>query len=79
MNHLTKDEILDKLEDLIYLASLHERTLEIKLLTQISETIEASELPTFGQQLRFLIGRDEYSSKLINSEEARDYHPRRNP
>ena len=79
MNHLTKDEILDKLEDLIYLASLHERTLEIKLLTQISETIEASELPTFGQQLRFLIERDEYSSKLINSEEARDYHPRRNP
>jgi len=68
MNHLSKEEILNHLSDLIYLASLHERTLEIKLLTQISETIEASKLPTFGQQLRFLIERDEYSSKLINSQ-----------
>ena len=78
MQHLTKDEILDHLSDLIYLASLHERTLEVNLLTQISETIEASEIASL-QELEFLTDFSEYSSKLINSEEARDWHPRRNP
>ena len=78
MNQLSKEEILNHLEDLVYLASLHERTLEIKLLTQISETIEASEIASI-QELEFLTDYADYSSKLINSEEARDYHPRRNP
>ena len=67
MNHLSKEEILNHLEDLIYLASLHERTLEIKLLTQISETIEASEIASI-QELEFLTDFSEYSSKLINSQ-----------
>jgi hypothetical protein len=68
MKQLCKEEILSKLKDLIYLASLHERTFEIKLLTQISETIKASELPTFHDQITFLIDRQEYSSKLIDSQ-----------
>ena len=67
MNQLTKEEILNHLSDLIYLASLHERTLEIKLLTQISETIEASEIASI-QELEFLTDYADYSSKLINSQ-----------
>ena len=67
MNQLSKEEILNHLSDLIYLASLHERTLEIKLLTQISETIEASEITSI-QELEFLTDFSEYSSKLINSQ-----------
>ena len=67
MNQLSKEEILNHLSDLIYLASLHERTLEIKLLTQISETIEASEITSL-QELEFLTDFSEYSSKLINSQ-----------
>ena len=67
MQHLTKDEILDHLSDLIYLASLHERTLEVNLLTQISETIEASEIASL-QELEFLTDFSNYSSKLINSQ-----------
>lgn len=67
MNYLTKEEILDHLNDLIYLASLHERTFEIKLLTQISETIEASEIASL-QELEFLTDLSDYSSKLINSQ-----------
>ena len=67
MNQLSKEEILNHLSDLIYLASLHERTLEIKLLTQISETIEASEIASL-QELEFLTDYQDYSSKLINSQ-----------
>jgi len=67
MNHLTKDEILQHLEDLIFLANLHERTLEVKLLSQISETIEASEIASL-QELEFLTDYQDYSSKLINSQ-----------
>lgn len=67
MNHLSKEEILDHLSDLIYLASLHERTLEVNLLTQISETIEASEIASL-QELEFLTDYADYSSKLINSQ-----------
>ncbi len=67
MNQLSKEEILNHLSDLIYLASLHERTFEIKLLTQISETIEASEIASI-QELEFLTDYAEYSSKLINSQ-----------
>lgn len=67
MNHLSKEEILDHLSDLIYLASLHERTLEVNLLTQISETIEASEIASI-QELEFLTDYADYSSKLINSQ-----------
>ena len=67
MNHLTKEEILNHLEDLIYFASLHERTLEVNLLTQISETIEASEIASI-QELEFLTDYADYSSKLINSQ-----------
>ena len=67
MNHLSKEEILNHLSDLIYLASLHERTLEIKLLTQISETIEASEITSI-QELEFLTDLSDYSGKLINSQ-----------
>lgn len=67
MNQLSKEEILNHLSDLIYLASLHERTLEIKLLTQISETIEASEITSL-QELEFLTDLSDYSSKLINSQ-----------
>lgn len=67
MKHLSKNEILDHLSDLIYLASLHERTLEINILTQISETIEASEIANI-QELEFLTDLSDYSSKLINSQ-----------
>ena len=67
MNQLSKEEILNHLSDLIYLASLHERTLEIKLLTQISETIEASEITSI-QELEFLTDLSDYSGKLINSQ-----------
>ena len=67
MNHLTKDEILQHLEDLIFLANLHERTLEVKLLSQIFETIEASEMASI-QELEFLTDYSHYSSKLINSQ-----------
>lgn len=67
MNHLSKEEILQHLEDLIFLANLHERTLEVKLLAQIFETIEASEIASL-QELEFLTDYQDYSSKLINSQ-----------
>ena len=67
MNHLTKDEILQHLEDLIFLANLHERTLEVKLLSQIFETIEASEIASL-HELEFLTDCQNYSNKLINAQ-----------